>query len=76
VNSALVAGPRARPGALPAAALTAVLLWPVIAQRLAQRDAATGVPQSWHVRYENGRFGKPAPRRAPEAIRPGGRRQR
>jgi hypothetical protein len=40
-------------GALPAAALTAVLLWPVIAQRLAQRDVATGVPQSWHVRYEN-----------------------
>jgi hypothetical protein len=40
-------------GAPPAAVLAAVLLWPVIAQRLAQRDAATGVPQSWHVRYEN-----------------------
>jgi hypothetical protein len=39
-------------GAVPAAALAAVLLWPVIAQRLAQRDV-TGVPQSWYVRYEN-----------------------
>ncbi len=37
----------------PAGLLGAVLLRPVIDQRLASRDISTGVPQSWHVRYEN-----------------------
>ncbi len=37
----------------PAGLLGAVLLRPVIDPRLASRDISTGVPQSWHVRYEN-----------------------
>lgn len=38
---------------LPAAVLAAVLLRPVIAQRLADVEMSTGLPQSWYVRYEN-----------------------
>jgi hypothetical protein len=38
---------------VPAAVLAAVLLQPVIQQRLAHRDMSTGMPQSWYVRYEN-----------------------
>ncbi|GAA0808004.1 hypothetical protein [Spirilliplanes yamanashiensis] len=37
----------------PAVLVGAVLLWPVIQQRLAQRQVSTGVPQSWYVRYEH-----------------------
>jgi hypothetical protein len=33
--------------ALPAAALAAALLWPVLAERLGDADVATGLPRSW-----------------------------
>jgi hypothetical protein len=39
--------------AVPAAIVAGLLLWPVIAARLADLDPATGLPQSWGVRLQN-----------------------
>ena len=39
--------------AVPTAIAAGLLLWPVIAGRLADLDPATGLPQSWGVRLQN-----------------------
>jgi hypothetical protein len=39
--------------AVPTAIAAGLLLWPVIAGRLADLDPATGLPQSWSVRLQN-----------------------
>ncbi len=39
--------------AVPTAVVAGLLLWPVIAGRLADLDPATGLPQSWGVRLQN-----------------------